>query len=257
MSKINTSDINTSHPQRGSAYTSNVRDNFSAIKKQFGNAKTDIEKFESKITIGTAPDVKIDGNLRLVDAGDASAFELRSDQSSGSVGLINFKGENSNGNPHDYARITSQVEVSTAGSEEGTLILRSSKNGALEDRLIARKGGVSINTLGVGSALNMETDQDTAGDTVGLLNYRGHDNAASDVDYARITGTIKGSSAGSEIGRLDLITQNAGTLTTAFKIDFSDTSDPCEIFVGSSLKRVTQGATDSAGTGFRQLRVPN
>lgn len=52
MSTIDTSGIDATKPEAGNATTSSVRDNFSAIKTQLNNAKTDIDTNTASITSG-------------------------------------------------------------------------------------------------------------------------------------------------------------------------------------------------------------
>jgi hypothetical protein len=54
MSTINTTGIDETKPTEGQATTQSVRDNTSAVKTQLGNAKTDIESAESRLTTNEA-----------------------------------------------------------------------------------------------------------------------------------------------------------------------------------------------------------
>jgi len=54
-------------------------------------------------------------------------------------------------------------------------------------------------------------------------------------------------------GRVDISTSS---FATRLAVD-SDASNAVLVWVGGSLKRVTEGAADSAGAGYKQLRVPN
>jgi hypothetical protein len=54
MSTIDTTGIDETKPTEGQATTQSVRDNTSAVKTQLGNAKTDIESAESRLTTNEA-----------------------------------------------------------------------------------------------------------------------------------------------------------------------------------------------------------
>lgn len=77
-------------------------------------------------------------------------------------------------------------------------------------------------------------------------------------EYGSIKALITDKTAGSEDGRVTLNLRRAGTLTTAINVDFNaDTNNPISLYVAGGEYRVTAGAADSGGTGYRALRIPN
>jgi hypothetical protein len=86
--------------------------------------------------------------------------------------------------------------------------------------------------------------------------YKGKNSAAAVVSYARALSQVIANTSGAESGSYRIDVAAGGTLETAFRLNGSVTN-PLEIMVSGSLKRVTEGDADSGGTGFRVLRVPN
>lgn len=80
--------------------------------------------------------------------------------------------------------------------------------------------------------------------------------SAADIDYTKTISQIITNTAGAENGAYRIDVMAGGTSTTAFRLNGSLTN-AVELLVNGSLKRVTEGAADSGGTGFKVLRVPN
>ena len=86
--------------------------------------------------------------------------------------------------------------------------------------------------------------------------YKGKNSAAAVVSYARALSQVIANTSGAESGSYRIDVAAGGTLETVFRLNGSVTN-PLEVMVSGSLKRVTEGAADSGGTGYRTLRVPN
>ena len=168
------------------------------------------------------------------------------------LGNIVLRGEDSGGNAHDYASITSSIKTVTNGAEDGILDLMSSASGTLASRirLSADKVGVHettplyplhISTTSAGTALWVECSANDAGSTsdITLYSRRGASGAGQDndllstiffkgkndnstpqqVDYASIESKIIDASDTTEDGQINFKVQDAGTLTTQLSID--------------------------------------
>ena len=168
------------------------------------------------------------------------------------LGNIVLRGEDSGGNAHDYASITSSIKTVTNGAEDGILDLMSSASGTLASRirLSADKVGVHeatplyplhISTASAGTALWVECSANDAGSTsdITLYSRRGASGAGQDndllstiffkgkndnstpqqVDYASIESKIIDASDTTEDGQINFKVQDAGTLTTQLSID--------------------------------------
>ncbi len=84
----------------------------------------------------------------------------------------------------------------------------------------------------------------------------GNDSAASSVNYTEVRSQVSTNTSGSHDGILKLMVADGGTMTEYFRIN-AGAANPIQIAVGGTLKDVTEGATDSGGTGFKALVVPN
>jgi len=102
----------------------------------------------------------------------------------------------------------------------------------------------------------ISSDTSTNSDFISATAYKGKNSAAAVVSYARVRSQVIANTSGAESGSYRIDVAAGGTLETAFKLDGSVT-DPLEVMVSGSLKRVTEGAANSGGAGFRVLRVPN
>jgi len=83
------------------------------------------------------------------------------------------------------------------------------------------------------------------------------DSAGNDEQFVRIRMRSSGITSGAEEGVYELSVNGAGTLYNAITATGANTVNPLSIRVNSALKGVTEGATDSGGSGFKALRVPN
>ena len=168
------------------------------------------------------------------------------------LGNIVLRGEDSGGNAHDYASVTSSIKTVTNGAEDGILDLMSSASGTLASRirLSADKVGVHeatplyplhLTTSGAGTALWIECSANDAGSTsdITLFSRRGASGAGQDndilstiffrgkndastpdqIDYASIESKIIDASDTTEDGQINFKVQDAGTLTTQLSID--------------------------------------
>ena len=170
---------------------------------------------------------------------------------SDNLGNLVFRGEDSAGNTHDYASLTSSISVVTNGSEDGILDLMSSASGTLASRvrLKADKVGIHessptfplhISNTGAGTTLNIEcsTNDASSGSDITLFRRRGASGAGQDndlistiwfrgkndastpeeIDYGCIEGSILDASDGTEDGKINLKVMTAGTFTTQLSL---------------------------------------
>lgn len=85
----------------------------------------------------------------------------------------------------------------------------------------------------------------------------GDNDAAASVAYTDVRSLITDNTDEAEDAALQLYCMRAGTLTRMFQISAGDMTSPTSLFVGGSLKQVTEGAANSGGSGFKALVVPN
>lgn len=167
------------------------------------------------------------------------------------LGNLEFRGENDNGDPYDYAQIIAKIEAVTDGAETGVLDLMASEAGtsASRIRLFGDKVGIGeaapsfplhVTTSLTSTALQVECTandpasgaditlyhhrSDAAGqdaDLISTLFYRGKNDAGTpaDIDYAAIEASIVDASDTTEAGALKLEVQVAGTLTTRIELN--------------------------------------
>jgi len=196
--------------------------------------------------------------LENSDAGADTAPDLvlyrnsASPANADNLGNIVLRGEDSGGNAHDYASITSSIKTVTNGAEDGILDLMSSASGTLASRirLSADKVGVHeatplyplhITTASAGPALWIECSANDAGSTsdITLFSRRGASGAGQDndllstiffrgkndagtpeqIDYASIEAKIIDASDATEDGEINFKVMDDGTLTTQLSID--------------------------------------
>jgi hypothetical protein len=168
------------------------------------------------------------------------------------LGNLEFRGEDSAGNTHNYASIAASIQTVTNGSEDGILDIMSSAAGTLASRIRLRNDKVGIGesapafplhltTATTGTALNLEcsTNDAASGADITLLRRRGASGAGQDndllstiwfrgkndagtpaqVDFCSIEGKLIDASDGTEDGQINFKVQDGGTLTTQFSID--------------------------------------
>ena len=207
----------------------------------------------------TAPDVVLFRN---------SASPANSDN----LGNLVFRGEDSAGDIHNYASLTSSISVVTNGAEDGILDLMSSASGTLTSRvrLKADKVGIHetdpsfplhISNTGAGTTLNIEcsTNDASSGADITLLRRRGASGAGQDsdlistiwfrgkndastpeeIDYACIEGVIRDASDGGEDGQINFKVMDESTLTTQFSVDANF------LTLGDAVNIVTNTSTGS------------
>jgi hypothetical protein len=214
----------------------------------------------------TAPDLVLFRN---------SASPANSDN----LGNLVFRGEDSAGDIHNYASLTSSISVVTNGAEDGILDLMSSASGTLASRvrLKADKVGIHetdpsfplhISNTGAGTTLNIEcsTNDASSGADITLLRRRGASGAGQDndiistiwfrgkndasspeeVDYGCIEGSISDASDGTEDGKIQVKTVKAGTLTSRMVLSSDD------LFLDNLNIRTHLGTGTKIGTATGQ-----
>lgn len=118
---------------------------------------------------------------------------------------------------------------------------------------------------GVSPAFRLLRDSDTpaAGDQIGGYIYTGKDSAGGEVDYVTVRGVISDPNSASRDSELQFFLYQNNSNTRFLQLSPAATaSDTCAYLAMNisgtlTLKRVVVGPADSAGTGFRALRVAN
>ena len=188
--------------------------------------------------LDTAPDLVLYRNSASPASGD-------------NLGNLEFRANDSGGNPHAYAQILAQISTATDASEDGILDLMSSASGVIASRIRIKgpyvgvgevdplfplhlttsltgtgiRSECSANDPASGGDITMFHRRGASGagqdsDILGTLFYRGkNDNATpAEVDYASVEGGIVDASDGTEDGNLKFFVQTAGTLTSQLEI---------------------------------------
>lgn len=101
-----------------------------------------------------------------------------------------------------------------------------------------------------------DTGAATAG-VIGDINAHQEDDAGNDETMVRVRMRSSDVANGSEKGVYEIFVNAAGSLINALTATGGNSANPLSVRVASSLKAVTEGATDSGGSGFKVLRVPN
>lgn len=183
------------------------------------------------------------GNMRRVIGAIAHSVA----QTYGGSG-VNVIGRGVMINP-DSADFTYGLHVLTgsgAGTTRGQFLSAAIRIDAVAPDLIAARHPTATGTVKIGTNLS----SGIAAQIIGVGN-NASDQSAS---YSMIRTTITTNTAGAEAANLALFTASAGTLTEMLRVS---AAEGLRIRMDGVLKHVTQGAADSAGSGYRQLRVIN
>ena len=181
----------------------------------------------------TAPDVVLYRNSASAANGD-------------DLGNLVYRGQCNINLPHDYAAIVAEIKDNTHGSHEGSLNLQTAVAGTLTTRLRLHGENIGIgettplfplhitessNNTGlfieskevdVASAADIvlyhhrNNAAGVAADVISSLVFQGNDDGGtpSEVEYARVEGSIVDPTAAAEDGKIDLQVMTAGTLTS-------------------------------------------
>jgi hypothetical protein len=120
----------------------------------------------------------------------------------------------------------------------------------------------SNSIVGPSLVLDRESLSPNTGDFLGTVIFSGRNGAAAVVQYSRIVGEISDIAGGAERGRLAVVTLELGAeaITALFEGPADgNTALSLRRNVGGSfaMSTVSMGDTDSGGSGYRLLRVPN
>lgn len=89
-----------------------------------------------------------------------------------------------------------------------------------------------------------------------IITY-GKNSAGDETEYTQIRGSIDDNTAGAENGVLRLYAMKSGAPTILMQVNGGLATNGIQIYVGGSLKAVSEGDADTGGTGYRVLRVAN
>ena len=189
--------------------------------------------------LDTAPDLVLYRNSASPASGD-------------NLGNLEFRANDSGGNPHAYAQILAQISTATDASEDGILDLMSSASGVIASRIRIKgpyvgvgevdplfplhlttsltgtgiRSECSANDSASGGDITMFHRRGASGagqdaDILGTLFYRGKNDAATpeEIDFASVAGGIVDASDGTEDGSLKFAVRAAGTLTSQIEIN--------------------------------------
>ena len=211
----------------------------------------------------TAPDVVLYRNSASAANGD-------------DLGNLLFRGQCNINLPHDYAAIVAEIKDNTHGSHEGSLNLQTAVAGTLTTRLRLHGANIGIGETTPLFPLHItESSNDTglfveskevvatsaadivlyhhrnnaagvAADVISSLVFQGNDNGGtpSQVEYARVEGSIVDPTAAAEDGKIDLKVMTAGTLTSQAAI----TSANVTLGVRPILPTHTPASASATGT---------
>ena len=237
----------------------------------FGADTTDQVVIENNDAgLDTAPDLVLYRNSASPASGD-------------NLGNLEFRANDSGGNPHAYAQILAQISTATDASEDGILDPMSSASGVIASRIRIKgpyvgvgevdplfplhlttsltgtgiRSECSANDSASGGDITMFHRRGVSGagqdaDILGTLFYRGKNDAATpeEVDYASVAGGIVDASDGTEDGSLKLAVRVGGTLTNQLEISGNVLSIPNVQTFADNAAATTGGL--SAGNVYRK-----
>ena len=185
------------------------------------------------------------------------------------LGTIEFRGQDSGGNPQSYAELTAGIFDATAGSEDGRIDLNIAVAGSQTTLVRLQEGRVGVNESAPEAPIHITESVDTqiarlecpindaasgadirlyrhrngaigeVDDALSALIFRGHNNSGTasqrEVDYASIQSVISDVSTGSEDGKLQFKVQTAGTLTTQLEVNSSGVVIPGNLTVTGTI----------------------
>lgn len=155
-----------------------------------------------------------------------------------------------------------------SGTEDFDLALRTMIAGALADRFRIHSDRIASKNLTIfsehsSSLAQLATQRTDAHGvaSIGAYTFRGKDSAGNNTTYARLLCDATDNTDGSEDGDLSFDTIVGGTLATQAKCSRNATATHTALLVwdndNATLERVTVGAADSGGAGFKVLRIAN
>ena len=226
-----------------------------------GTSSAKLHTFNSSVDVD---DVVIENTEAGLSEGPVVALyrNSASPAANDSIGLIEFRGEDSAGDAQMYAEIAAGIVDPTATSEDGSLELIVPVAGSPTTHLIVKEGKIGLleaspdspihATSTTAELLELEcpNDDDASGanillyrhrneaigvaeDELSNIIFRGHNNNDTvgdrETDYALIEAVIQDATEGSEDGRLAFQVQTNGELITQLELG------PNQVFIGSNV----------------------
>lgn len=136
----------------------------------------------------------------------------------------------------DYGAVTNPISIRTASSG-GHHILVTAKS--------------------TSGRIRLGSDYGNGSNIISEMISHAYDSGSNWTDYTNIRSVVVDDTNGSEDGRLDLIAKVGGSDQIFLQNNATGTTDGVKILVNGSLKTIQAGAADSAGTGYRLLRITN
>lgn len=124
-------------------------------------------------------------------------------------------------------------------------------------------GRLSEDGAGAGPFMTLDrlSASPAASDVLGTVVFNGRDSGGNITRYGEINVTIITPTDASEVGRMNFHTNQAGTSTAHMALERTATATHTALLIwdndNGAVERVTVGAADSGGAGFKVLRIAN
>jgi hypothetical protein len=156
---------------------------------------------------------------------------------------------------------TTQLEVSTYSTSVGAFLARSASGSTVPTATITHTPNTT-NTIATHTRFYTRSSTTAATGLGGRLLFGLESSTTDDQDAAAITWSWSDATHASRTARVNIdLVGNAAALATVARFDMSTTAGDTRFLIydvdNATLERVTVGAADSGGTGFKVLRIPN
>jgi hypothetical protein len=217
----------------------------------------------------------LDGTLALTGAAQAVSFGTLSSTALTSTGGVAVGGALSGATTGAFSSTVTTGRLTAAGTDAGSV---PASQVTIGGGAVRAAGGITAGgavTTGAGGELRLNQGATVfPSDATGIL-FQGFQGAGTPGTYTiTVAGASTGTAAlgsgisGEDFRRLRIlvtgeILQGDGTAaaTSCMQPSHSSTANDCRLLLydvsAGTLKRVSRGGSDSGGTGFRVLRIPN